>query len=125
MNPIRYAGLFSKLKRRPARLATTTLILASGTFLFAAPAYAGPSHVFSGSFGASSSAPANPYPLLGPTDAAVDQTSPDVYVADQGNRRVEKFDASGNFLLTFGREVNKTTTEEGKPEAERDVCTAA
>jgi NHL repeat len=38
-----------------------------------------------------------------------------VYVVDRGNRRVQKFDSSGNFLLMFGGEVNKTTGE--------NVCT--
>jgi hypothetical protein len=33
----------------------------------------------------------------------------DVYVVDRGNRRVEKFDSAGNFLLMFGGEVNATT----------------
>lgn len=40
-----------------------------------------------------------------------------VYVVDRGNRRVQKFDSSGNFLLMFGGEVNKTTGE--------NVCTNA
>jgi hypothetical protein len=125
MHSVTYSGLLSKLLRRFSRLAASTLILVAGTLLLAAPASAGISHVFSGSIGASGSVPANPYPLSGPTDVAVDQTSHDVYVADQGNRRIEKFDPSGNFLLMFGKEVNKTKTEEGKSEAERDVCTAA
>lgn len=45
---------------------------------------------------------------------AVD-SSGDIYVVDRGNRRVQKFDSSGNFLLMFGGEVNKTTGE--------NVCT--
>ncbi|HZJ28617.1 MAG TPA: hypothetical protein VFD37_01355 [Solirubrobacterales bacterium] len=39
----------------------------------------------------------------------------DVYVIDRNNRRVQKFDRKGNFLLMFGGEVNKTTGA--------DVCT--
>ncbi len=49
-----------------------------------------------------------------------DPTSPsyhDVYVFERGNHRVEKFDASGAFLLAFGEGVNHTNGE--------DVCTAA
>ncbi|MEZ5076452.1 MAG: NHL repeat-containing protein [Solirubrobacterales bacterium] len=33
----------------------------------------------------------------------------DVYVFDRNNRRIQKFDPSGDFLLMFGGEVNKTT----------------
>ncbi len=40
----------------------------------------------------------------------------DVYVSDLENRRVEKFDPAGNFLLVFGGEVNETT--------HGDVCRA-
>ncbi|HEY1354681.1 MAG TPA: hypothetical protein VGF09_00050, partial [Solirubrobacterales bacterium] len=34
--------------------------------------------------------------------AAVDESTGDVYVTDTGNARVEKFDASGNFLAAWG-----------------------
>ena len=37
---------------------------------------------------------------------AVDQATGDVYVTNQGNRRVEKFDSSGNFLFAFGWDVD-------------------
>jgi DNA-binding beta-propeller fold protein YncE len=51
----------------------------------------------------------------GPEGVAVDNDplSPsfeDVYVVDKGNRRVEKFTPSGEFLLTFGGEVNENGT---------------
>lgn len=36
-----------------------------------------------------------------PTSAAVD-TSGNVYIADSGNDRIQKFDSDGNFLLQFG-----------------------
>jgi DNA-binding beta-propeller fold protein YncE len=48
----------------------------------------------------------------------------DVYVADSGNARVEKFGEAGNFLLTFGKEVNKTAVAESRPASEQDVCPA-
>src|SRR5664279_1556814 len=32
-------------------------------------------------------------------------SSGDVYVADNGNKRIEKFDSSGNFLRAWGKEV--------------------
>ena len=41
----------------------------------------------------------------------------DVYVIDQRNFRVQKYGPAGEFLLTFGGEVNKTT--------HANVCTAA
>ncbi len=41
----------------------------------------------------------------------------DVYVVDEGNYRIQKYSPSGQFLLMFGGEVDKTTGA--------DVCTAA
>jgi hypothetical protein len=41
----------------------------------------------------------------------------DVYVLDRGNHRIEKFGTSGEFILTFGGEVDKSTGA--------DLCTAA
>ena len=89
-------------------LSTVAGLLALGIVLLvtAAPASASVSHVFTTSFGAESSTPANPYPLSEPTDIAVDQTSHDVYVTDPGNHRVEKFDSAGNFILMFGKGVD-------------------
>ncbi|HEY5172535.1 MAG TPA: hypothetical protein VIK54_12490, partial [Acidimicrobiia bacterium] len=43
--------------------------------------------------------------LSNPQGVAIDQSSGDVYVADTGNHRIEKFDALGNFLLAFGADV--------------------
>lgn len=37
-----------------------------------------------------------------PAGVAVDQSTGDVYAVDQGNLRVEKFDAAGNYLLSWG-----------------------
>ena len=75
------------------------------------------SHALTGFFGAANSTPADPYPLSGPTDVEVDQTSHDFYVTDPGNHRVEKFDSAGHFILMFGKDVDHTT--------EGEVCTAA
>jgi DNA-binding beta-propeller fold protein YncE len=56
-----------------------------------------------------------------PTGLAVDNSGGpsqgDLYVIDTGNARVEKFGPGGEFLLSFGGEVDKTTGE--------DICTAA
>jgi hypothetical protein len=56
-----------------------------------------------------------------PRGAAVDNDPTsgsygDIYVTDSENHRIEKFDASGRFLLTFGKEVNHNT--------KGDVCTS-
>jgi hypothetical protein len=79
----------------------------------AGPAFA-VSHVFSTTFGSSGSGAGQ---LSGPQGVAVDNATGDVYVADRGNQRVVKFDATGNFILTFGKGVDQTTGG--------DVCTAA
>ena len=63
----------------------------------------------------------DPYPLLEPQDVEVDQTSHDIYVADSGNHRVEKFDSAGTFLLMFGKEVNRTAVENSRA-ADVNVC---
>ena len=74
--------------------------------------------------------------LSGPTDVDVDQSNGDLFVADAGNHRVEKFAASGNFILMFGAGVDKSAVEKREEEqarhepltvtpAEEDICTAA
>ncbi len=48
-----------------------------------------------------------------------------VYLREIGNRRVQKFDSAGRFLLMFGGEVNKTTGAERCTKADLeslDVC---
>jgi NHL repeat-containing protein len=60
-----------------------------------------------------------------PLGVAVD-SSGGIYVVDFTNRRVQKFDSAGHFLLMFGGDVNKTKVEEaGSTEAEQNLCTAA
>ena len=77
-------------------------------------------HFFSGSFGGAATSPVDPYPLGSPGSVAVDGSNGafkgDVYVTDPAHFRVEKFTASGEFLLMFGSDVNETTGG--------DVCTA-
>jgi hypothetical protein len=62
---------------------------------------------------------------LSPQGVAVDSAG-NVYLADGGlpsNRRVQKFDRKGNFLLMFGGEVNKTKVEAGgASEGEENLC---
>jgi NHL repeat-containing protein len=54
--------------------------------------------------------------LQNPTGMASDQRSGNVYIADSGNNRVEKFDATGNFLAAWGWGV-------ADGQAKSEVCT--
>jgi DNA-binding beta-propeller fold protein YncE len=45
-----------------------------------------------------------------------------MYVADNINHRVQKFDPSGEFLLMFGGDVNKTKVEAAAAEVDRNRC---
>ncbi len=101
-------------------------------FLFgfqASSALAGQARLFSDSFGSASSTVPNPYPLSSSSSVAVDASAGasrgDIYVADPAGHRVEKFDSSGHLILMFGKAVNKTKVEEGKPETEQNVCLVA
>ncbi len=62
--------------------------------------------------------------LDAPQGLAVDSTG-NVYVVDVNNRRVQKFDPSGNPLLSFGGDVNRTKADEGAPVVERNLCPVA
>ena len=61
-----------------------------------------------------------------PAAIAVDPATHDIYASDglSGGYRVEKFEPSGKFLLTFGKGVNQTAVAESRPTAEQDVCPA-
>jgi hypothetical protein len=78
------------------------LVVALGALaVAAAPALAAgtPAYTAAGSFGSPGSGAGQ---LSLPVGMAVDQTTGDVYVADAGNARVDKFDSQGHFLLAFG-----------------------
>jgi hypothetical protein len=118
------AALPHRRGRRIACAAVCAALLA----LAAPAAQAAQQRIYNGAFAANLAA--NPYPLSNPRSVAVDASpaSPskgDIYVTDPENHRVEKLDSEGHFILMFGKEVNKTKIEEGKPEAERNVCTLA
>lgn len=56
----------------------------------------------------------------GSSGVAIDQGTGDVYVADQYNHRIDKFDGSGAFLFAWGWGVNKSS-----PADELQTCTAS
>ncbi len=116
----------SKLTRfQPIRFTIYGLLALCASFVpfaLVTPPALGNSHVFTTTFGSATSNPANPYPLSNPSDVAVDLANHDIYVADTGAHRIEKFDASGHLLLIFGEEVNKTQVIAKGPAAQRNIC---
>ncbi len=82
------------------------------------------SHALSDYVGTATSNPPDPYPLSGPTDVGIDQTTHDFYVTDPGNHRVEKFDSAGNFILMFGKHVDQTSGGNVCTAASGDTCQA-
>lgn len=58
-----------------------------------------------------------------PTSVAVDKASGDVYIADTVNNRIQKLGAHGEFLLMWGKNVNKTAVNEART-TEENVCPA-
>jgi hypothetical protein len=96
-----------------------------------APAMAEQARIFQGAFGCEKTAGCetapDPYPLAAePWSVAVNDETDDVYVADGPNQRIEEFGPKGEFVLMFGKEVNKTKSTLGNPasQAEKDLCTA-
>jgi sugar lactone lactonase YvrE len=57
--------------------------------------------------------------LFSPNAAAADGSG-NIYVVDSGNHRVEKYDASGNFLFAFGEDVDSV-----QPGTGFEICTVA
>src|SRR5882724_3827098 len=93
-------------------LSVSSALIATSLALSVSSAQALSKHVFSTSFAGSGT-----NALANPSDVDVDQATGDVYVSDPENHRVEKFSASGQFILMFGKGVDATTGG--------DVCTAA
>ncbi|HEX5990620.1 MAG TPA: hypothetical protein VFY75_10470 [Solirubrobacterales bacterium] len=52
-----------------------------------------------------------------PQGIAVNQSSGDVYVTDQGNRRVNQYDGEGHFIRSFGKDIVTTGFPGNSPEA--------
>jgi len=90
-------------------LALTVLAIALGAAIAAPPALGLSSTVFSES---SRPATEGAGKLDAPQEIAVDQSSGDLYIADTGNRRIDKFDAAGNFLMAWGFGVADGVTPE-------------
>jgi hypothetical protein len=86
----------------------------------AVPARALTVHKLKGTFGEEG---ANPGQFKGPVGVAVNASSGDVYVADAGNNRVERFDATGTFLGRF--DGSGTYEVEGKVETGSAAPTGA
>jgi hypothetical protein len=115
----RRAGRFSVSFRRGA-LGLAFLC----ALLFATSAQAATSHVLSATFGSATSSPANPYPLAGPTDVVVDNSSSpsahDLYVTDPGidEQQTITFTATGGiYKLTFRGQTTGQLVPGGSPAA--------
>jgi hypothetical protein len=99
-------------------LAIVGLTLAAGLaglWSHPTPAVAAANYALVGSFGSETSTPSDPNPLSAPAGIAIDQATQDVYVIDQGNNRVEKFDANGapaNFSAFGSPLLSGTPTED-------------
>ena len=90
-----------KLKNKSSvtRLALPACLAALALTLTAAPALGFRGHAFTGvTFGSSGSGNGQ---LNGPTDAAVNEATGEVYVTDKGNNRVEVFSATGSYVGQF------------------------
>ena len=59
-----------------------------------------------------------------PRGIAIDQDTGDIYVQDAGNVRIQKFNAAGQFVLTWGKGVNFTTGGNFCTAASGNVCQA-
>lgn len=59
-----------------------------------------------------------------PRGVALDEATGDVYVVDQNNQRVDEFEPWGQFILSFGKEVNETTKANVCTAESEDICKA-
>ena len=100
---------------RPATLSARSRELSLGVLavslvslaLAAAPASAENVHVLTQTITGPATS-AFQYPIRIAVDNSSGPSAGDLYVSDQGHSRVEKFSASGNFLLMWGKNVKFT-----------------
>lgn len=61
----------------------------------------------------------------GPTSIVADRATHRIYVLDLSNWRIQEFSEAGEFILTFGKEVDETRDKNaGAGATEKDICTA-
>lgn len=84
--------------RRLGSVVLALLCVLGGVLVLSAPALARNVHVFSGSFGGEGSEDGK---LMYPGGIAVNETTHDVYVADEGNSRVQEFTSGGVYIGQF------------------------
>jgi hypothetical protein len=58
-----------------------------------------------------------------PRGVGVNQTTGDIYVADSGNHRIQRFDALGTFVSMWGRDVVRSGAPENVPVNEQQTVT--
>ncbi len=76
-------------------------------------------------FGSTSGSPALGGTFNNPLDAAVNEATDDLYVADSSNNRIQRFSASGVFELAWGRDVVQTGGTGDVSTTAFEVCTVA
>jgi hypothetical protein len=108
----RYA-VSSGSRRILRRLSVAILLaLSIGLAISAAPAMAVlDGHIYSYSWGGEGTQAGQFTFNYSGMDIAIDQSNGDVYVADSGNHRVQKFDAEGHFILMWGYGVKNGENE--------------
>lgn len=105
---------------RPASIAAT-LVMALAVLLL--PASASATLYVDGFFGNPTSSTGNTGGLFNqPRGVAVNGATGDVYVVDQSNHRIQQFDASGDFVRAWGRDVVRTGMNNDVSTSAFEVC---
>src|SRR5262249_5650967 len=116
-------GRWCRVRPGPARMASATIAACALALSLGATAVQAQLFLPLGSFGSQGSAAGE---FQSPVGVAVDQASGDVYVADNGNARVQKFSGTGSFIAAWGygvtdgaavSQVCTTTCQAGIPGA--------
>lgn len=96
--------------RATVALVVSLSLVATATLLGSVPASAFEGYVPTGTFGGEGAAPGQ---FKAPIGVAIEEPSGDVYVVDNANNRVEKFDVTGKFLLEFNGSETPAKALEG------------